>query len=149
MASWKSFKRKLHTAQQISLMDWLTLAEAWRALAGSYLALRWINLETLTASTGSLPDESADLPGEVPSAQRLGRLLGLASRCHFLPMTCLTRALALRHMLERRGIPARVQIGAARSSDRFQAHAWVEVRGRVIGESGDVRERFVKFESAT
>jgi hypothetical protein len=47
--------------------------------------------------------------------------------------TCLTQALAAQVLLARRGYPARLRIGVARSeTGQFQAHAWVENGGRIV-----------------
>ena len=63
----------------------------------------------------------------------------LASR--YVPRaSCLTQALAAELMLGRRGQPAHLHIGVAKGErGRFEAHAWVEVEGRVvIGSSKDL-----------
>ncbi|MEW5828586.1 MAG: lasso peptide biosynthesis B2 protein [Chloroflexota bacterium] len=143
-----SFKRRLRLARQLSPADWLVLAEAWWALWGASLASSRMKIETLAAPPASLPDESPLRPEKIVLAQRTGRLLGLAARGHFLPMTCLVRALALYRLLERRGIPSRLRIGAARAGGGMRAHAWVEVEGRAVGESAGATERFAVFESA-
>jgi hypothetical protein len=47
--------------------------------------------------------------------------------------TCLPQALATRAMLKRRGIVSELRIGVARDTrGDVQAHAWVEVAGRVV-----------------
>jgi len=46
--------------------------------------------------------------------------------------TCLTRALAGRWMLERRGIPTTLEIGVAKSEMSVDGHAWIRARGRVV-----------------
>lgn len=49
--------------------------------------------------------------------------------------TCLSRALALRTMLGRRGRDAEVRIGVAKATDgELDAHAWVELDGRRLLE---------------
>ncbi len=52
--------------------------------------------------------------------------------------TCLVRALALEALLERRGYPARLRIGFARTEGgSLSGHAWVEAAGTVFGAAGD------------
>ena len=52
---------------------------------------------------------------------------------------CLTQALALRVLLERRGQPARVRVGVMRADGaRLLAHAWVESGGRVLLGGADL-----------
>lgn len=60
--------------------------------------------------------------------------------------TCLAQALATQMMLARRGITVEVRIGVARDEHRsFEAHAWVELGGRVlIGNLNDL-DRFEPF----
>lgn len=63
----------------------------------------------------------------------------------WLPMsrsnTCLPRAAALTWMLRRYGHPARMTVGYRPSP--FDAHAWVEVDERVIGDHPGYRRRFL------
>jgi hypothetical protein len=46
--------------------------------------------------------------------------------------TCLTQALAARSLLSRQGQPAVLKIGVAKSDGNFEAHAWLEVDGRIV-----------------
>ncbi|MEX1184570.1 MAG: lasso peptide biosynthesis B2 protein [Gemmatimonadota bacterium] len=49
---------------------------------------------------------------------------------------CLVRALALQRMLRRRGImESSLHIGVRRQDGVFQAHAWVELNGAVLGDT--------------
>ena len=73
----------------------------------------------------------------LPAARRLHRLVGWASHMHLLSMTCLAQSLALRWMLNRRGISSQLKVGAAKVSETFHAHAWLEMDGEKIGESED------------
>jgi hypothetical protein len=62
---------------------------------------------------------------------------------------CLPRALALRAMLSRRGLSARLRIGATRDAQTIVAHAWVEHDGHVLDDAQDVGERYVPLERWT
>ena len=53
-------------------------------------------------------------------------------------MTCLAQSLALRWMLNRRGIASELKIGATKVSSALRVHAWLEISGEKIGESEDV-----------
>ena len=60
-----------------------------------------------------------------------------ASR-HIPMATCLTQAIALHLMLERRRIESVVEVGVTRRDGRFAAHAWVRQGGvALIGGSVD------------
>jgi hypothetical protein len=45
---------------------------------------------------------------------------------------CLPQALAAQTMLRRRGIASSLCLGVSREGDTLLAHAWVEIRGKVI-----------------
>jgi hypothetical protein len=70
--------------------------------------------------------------GTASSPETIGWSVTTASRV--IPRaTCLVQALAARLLLQQAGHPAELHIGVARDGDGlFQAHAWVESRGRVV-----------------
>jgi hypothetical protein len=76
----------------------------------------------------------------------LHRLVELASRLHFLPMTCLPRALTLQKLLRWRGVPSLMRIGVAQLPAGVLAHAWVEVADVPVGEADDVTKKFSVLE---
>jgi hypothetical protein len=49
-------------------------------------------------------------------------------------------------LLRRRGIDGQLQFGARQLDGRIEAHAWVEVDGRPINDTPDVRQRFQPLE---
>jgi hypothetical protein len=78
-------------------------------------------------------------------ARRLG--WAVVKILYFLPgdTRCLRRSLVLMQLLERRGISARLVIGA-RSGPDFLAHAWVEYDGRpVLSTEGESFGRLVEL----
>ena len=79
----------------------------------------------------------ADASGSaVERAARLGR--AVVRMLSLLPgdTRCLVRSLVLTRLLARRGIPARLVIGA-RTAPAFLAHAWVECDGVAVLDPGD------------
>lgn len=59
---------------------------------------------------------------------------------------CLGRSLVLWFLLRRRGIDAELVLGAvANGTSEFLAHAWVEVDGKPVNDTPDVRERYGSF----
>jgi hypothetical protein len=47
--------------------------------------------------------------------------------------TCLTQGLAAQALLGRLGQPSELRLGVARNANgKFEAHAWVEIEGRVV-----------------
>jgi hypothetical protein len=142
MDLWKSIRHKFRAAGQLSFRDWLILMEAWWVVLGFHLALRRVSLEGLEAFTRPVPGKMTDLTDTLAWAWHRERLIRSAARLHLLPMTCLPRALTLRWMLGRRGIPAQLRIGIQKNSTGMYAHAWVEMEGESVGEPEDVAERF-------
>lgn len=82
-----------------------------------------------------------------PSVEDVARAVDLMSRHTSGSQTCLTRALALRLLLARRGYPATLHIGVVREGKKqLQAHAWVESGGRVVIGDHEL-ERYVPLMS--
>ena len=61
--------------------------------------------------------------------------------------TCLRKSLALWFLLRRQGILTELQIGTRFEKEEFQAHAWVEYQGFVVGDRPQVKQHFVSFEN--
>lgn len=87
-------------------------------------------------------------PPDRPAAERIVRAVDRAAGCGpgFLRPSCLPRSLTLWWLLRRAGQPAELRIGVRRAADRLEAHAWVELEGRVLGDLPDVQDRFRAFE---
>jgi Transglutaminase-like superfamily len=86
-------------------------------------------------SDGSLPPLTQG-PHALVEARRLG--WGVARTLKLMPgdTRCLARSLVLTRLLARRGIPAKLVIGARAAPD-FLAHAWVECDGQPVLSPGD------------
>jgi hypothetical protein len=69
-------------------------------------------------------------------AWRLGRAVQRTLTMAPGDTRCLTRSLVLTQLLARRGIPAKLVIGA-RAGPGFLAHAWVEHAGHAVLPAGD------------
>ena len=59
--------------------------------------------------------------------------------------TCLRKSLVLWFLLRRQKIAAELQIGTRFEGKEFQAHAWVEYQGNVIGDRHSVQQHFTTF----
>jgi hypothetical protein len=66
--------------------------------------------------------------------------------CAFYPKQalCLQRSAVLVKMLRKRGVPAKIIIGAQKLP--FRAHAWVEVEGKIVNDRLAAREEFLVME---
>lgn len=70
----------------------------------------------------------------------------VAQACSWYPKRalCLQRSAALTCLLRYQGVPAELVIGAG--AIPFQAHAWVEVQGKVVNDKVSVHTRYVVLE---
>jgi Transglutaminase-like superfamily len=95
-------------------------------IAAAVAALRSEEPQSLAAST----------PETLAEARRLGR--AVVRLLSLLPgdTRCLARSLVLTRLLARRGISAKLVIGA-RAEPSFVAHAWVECDGHAVLSPGD------------
>jgi hypothetical protein len=80
-------------------------------------------------------------------ADQARRMTEAASRYGIMRGNCLSRSIVLCHLLRQQGIDAVINIGARRNGPAFEAHAWVELDGRTINDSPDVRRRFAAFDN--
>ena len=58
---------------------------------------------------------------------------------------CLRRAILLSRLLRSAGTPCDLVAGVARVEGKWTGHAWVEVAGRPLHESPDLRDRYPLF----
>jgi hypothetical protein len=82
---------------------------------------------------GPPPDDTQTL-----LADRVAWAVSAAARYGPYRANCLRRGMLLWWMLARRGIDADLRFGARLRGKDVEAHAWVEHRGRVLGDSADV-----------
>jgi transglutaminase-like putative cysteine protease len=73
------------------------------------------------------------------------RAVSLAAAFYPRRAQCLEQSLTLYVLLRRRGVPADLKLGVRPRP--FYAHAWVEVRGRALGEAADLPMNLVAFPS--
>jgi len=78
-------------------------------------------------------------------AETIARLVQAAATHGVWRTNCLQRSLLLWWLLRRRGIAAELRIGVSRQTDHFEAHAWVECEGVVLGDRPDIHQTFAPF----
>ncbi len=76
-----------------------------------------------------------------------GFLVSWAARYCPRSPTCLTRALVLWFLLARHGVACDLWLGVEKTTQTFEAHAWVEWHGQPVMESPDVRQRYAVFDT--
>jgi hypothetical protein len=141
---WRSFRQQ-------SWRDRLTLLEAYALLPASSLALwvlgyrRW---HALLARLAPRPPQPAAPELQVASAVRTARLVRAANRRSVRPAACLSRSLTLWWLLRRRGIESQLRLGVRKGGEGLEAHAWVELAGRVVNDAADVARQYAPFAEA-
>jgi Transglutaminase-like superfamily len=123
--------------------DLWAFARAWIILLAVDVGLRLLPYPRLERLLAARRRERRAGEEMIP---RLAWATAAASRHHLYTMRCLPRALCLRWLLGRYGIVADLRIGVARQDDGLDAHAWVEWRGRPVGEDLGVAERFAPLD---
>ena len=74
---------------------------------------------------------------------------GVRFASRFVPYaTCLTQALAARKLLRDAGQVAELKIGVAKSTGDFEAHAWLEIDGRIVLGKQSRHSRYVVLGSS-
>ena len=105
------------------------LTEGGSALPELFLAYAWVRLDlrrrSLAELSGCSPPNSADADAMEATNQldRLRHLTDFVLQRRPFRASCLVRALVLRHLLRRRGIPTQLVITVARDGRRLGAHA--------------------------
>ncbi|MGB6484583.1 MAG: lasso peptide biosynthesis B2 protein [Candidatus Acidiferrales bacterium] len=100
----------------------------------------------LVGSGHNAPRAIDDAAEEWRIAHAARRMTEAASRHGMVRGSCLSKSIILGHLLRRQGLDATVHVGGRKEGSSFEAHAWVELNGRVVNDSEDVRGRFAPFE---
>ena len=129
-------RRRLRKFLALPARDRNLLLNAFFLLAAVRLALWAMPFGAVRRWTLRLAVSRA-VPDPVPVA-RLAGAIDLASR--YVPRaTCLTKALAAQILLTRRGHHPELRIGVRRdAAGKFEAHAWLEEGGAIIGGLDDL-----------
>jgi hypothetical protein len=72
--------------------------------------------------------------------ERICAAVDMACIWYWKEVLCLQRSAATACLLKRYGIPAKMMIGAQQVP--FKAHAWVEIKGRVVNDKPYMREMY-------
>lgn len=125
--------KQLGKLRYLRLADYRLLTESMLLVGAIGMGLRLLPFPTVRRLLTRLAKPSAASPKtQLSSTDPIVWAVTVAS-CYIPQATCLTQALATKVLLGRRGYPTVVHIGVARSeTGQFQAHAWVESKGRVV-----------------
>ena len=81
-------------------------------------------------------------------AARIAHMVHAAARYGLVRPTCLEKSLALWWFLGRRGIASSLRIGTRKNGNRLEAHAWIELSGRALNETGGPIPDYAPFDAA-
>jgi len=132
-------------AKRVTLREFRDALKAQVNLLG---AQAWVHMSprgsVLRSGTGD--DSGAVQVRTAASAARataIARAVDRAARRGVFRPLCLARSVALQRMLRSEGIlGSRIHIGVRSVRGAFEAHAWVTLDGRVIGDDATFIERF-------
>jgi hypothetical protein len=144
MGNWQTFSRLTGRERGIVL-------EAAGGLTATWVGLRLLGfrrwrsllLFTVPRNTKILTENDSQ-----STAAGVLRMEEAAARNLFVTTNCLEQSLVLWWLLRRRGIAADLQIGARKSGQRFEAHAWVEFCGIALNSGGEDHLHFAPFEES-
>jgi hypothetical protein len=137
----------LRRLRRLTAVEAWAFARAWLFLLAADLGLRLLPFQRLerwlAPSAGAVRAVA-----EEESVPSLVWATAAAARHHLYPMRCLPRALCLRWLLGRHGIPAELRIGVERRRGEMRAHAWVERDCCPVGDGPGVADRWAPLNPA-
>jgi hypothetical protein len=142
---WRRFRRRPREDRALILRAalFLPLTEIGLRLAGFR---RWKALlekfsRVKRRSRPLTPEELRTTALRVARAVRSAVLHGPAAP------NCLERSLTLWWLLRRNGVGSELHIGARKEGARFEAHAWVELGGKILNEAAEVHQHYARFDA--
>lgn len=144
MGNWQTFSRLTGSERRIVLEAATGLTATWVSLR--LLGFRrWRSLLLWTVPRITKIQTGNDSHSTVAGVLRMEEA---AARNMFFSTNCLEQSLVLWWLLRRRGIAADLRIGARKSGQRFEAHAWVEFCGIALNSGGEEHLHFAPFKES-
>lgn len=149
MVALSSLIQKRRTWSRFSNRQRFLFLQALGLLQMVALSLQFWGLKRTQTALMRLPqpDLSAPSKEQLASIGATLQMVQIAARYSRRWTTCLKNSLVLWYLLRRQGIAANLQIGVRLEQGQFQAHAWVEYQGLVVGDRADVRQQYTAFDS--
>lgn len=138
MDSWRRFWRLSRQEK-----SWFLQSAVWLPL--TVLGIRWMGLRHWMSFLGRVP-ASASSSRTAQSPEAIARMVAAAARRSLLPANCLPRAVVLWWLFRRRGLGAELRLGGRKEGEQLEAHAWVELDGKVFDVSETQSAGFVPFD---
>lgn len=140
VSAWRSLSR---LQRRLLLTAWLLFPVLIVTLR--LRGYRW--LQTWLIRISPEPSQfGADAHAVSNVTEETARSVEIAARYALLNANCLSRSMMLWWLLRRRGVATELRIGVRKRDGRFEAHAWIELEGRVLNDAPDVKTRFASFD---
>ncbi len=137
-------------ARKATRLGWrgaVDMVIAQRALLRARRAVRTRPRGGLLRPASASPGSGSTPPAVVEALERRAVAVRRASDYGLFAPTCLVRALALEEFARREGAPdAVVRVGVRHAGGVFEAHAWLELGDRVLGDTRENVDRFTVLE---
>lgn len=125
----------LRRARRVSAAEWRDLVSARFALWRAAIDVRTKPRGHFVSPTGASSEPPLAAEAQRMTARGLALAVDRAARLSLRAPSCLVRAVALRRMLQRRGVHgSAIRVGVRMVNGAFAAHAWVEWLGEDLGE---------------
>lgn len=144
IGKWQKF-RGLTSRQRREFLSGLALLP----LAAAMLRLiGFPRLHRMIARKGpyTAPSWSID-SAALEDARSSARMVQAAARYGVLHGNCLSQSLTLWWILRRKKLAAELRLGARKGENGLDAHAWVELDGRIVNGSEDIPMFYAPFDS--
>lgn len=132
--------------------EWADLMVAQRALLAAWFRVVTRPRGQLVGTPGVRPATPLVVPDTAARdrAERLARAVTRVAAHGIFRPQCLVRAVALKELLDARGlVGSRVQIGVRSEGGTFAAHAWVEYGAEVLGDKREHVQSFAPLPDLT
>jgi len=145
LEKWRRFRQRPSEDRSLILRAalLLSLTEMGLRLFGFR---RWKELiERFSLATGPARKTPKESPRE--AAGRAARAVRSVDLHGPTKPNCLERSMTLWWLLRRQGVEGELHIGARKEGGRFEAHAWVELRGQVLNDWDEVHHHYARFDA--
>lgn len=138
MDSWRRFRRLSRQEKA-----WFLRALLWLPL--TVLGIRWMGVRRWTSLLERVSAPKASSPSAQPP-EATARMVAAAARRSLIPSNCLSRSVVLVWFFRRQGHGAELRFGSRKDGKLLEAHAWVELDGKVFDVSEADPAGFVPFD---
>jgi hypothetical protein len=143
-------KNRIRQLSELSPLQWWIILVAVFMLPVIALSLKLFGFkQTKKRMSRLIPNTIDGIPAredELSRAQLISRAVAIAGNHGLYKANCLKQSLLLWWLLARRGIPSEIKLGTQKiPQEIFNAHAWVEYKGEVLGDPTELEHQYLAF----